>query len=227
MAVLVKDLRAELRAREALVSMGVFALLSVVVFGMAFEPWFEEPVGSVAERFGLIVTPGLVWIAFVFSGILGLEHSFAMEREAGALDALRLAPVDRGAIYLGKAAANACLIVVIEAVVLPVFALFFNVPMAHAVWRLIPVGLLGALGFSAAGTIFAAVAANTRMRNVMLPLLLFPVTAPLMVAAVEATGAALNPAAGGAYSLTLQFLAGFAIIYLTAAYLLFGQVLEE
>jgi heme exporter protein B len=227
--VLAKDLRAELRTREALVSMAVFALLTVVVFGFAFEPWLAAPVRSAGEQdpsFATVVAPGLLWVAFAFAGILGLNRSFNMERESGALRGLMLVPVDRGAVYLGKTLANTLLIVIVEALCLPLFALLFNLPVLHALARLWPVGLLGALGFAASGTIFAAVAANTRMRDIMLPFLLLPAATPVLVAAVEATSLALRGEVAG-YAAALRLLVGFAVVYLTTAYLLFGYVMEE
>jgi len=226
-AVLLKDLRAEIRSRETLVSMGAFALLTVVVFGLSFEPWFAAEVGGVeGERFAEVVAPGLLWIAFAFAGVLGLNRSFALERESGAIYGLMLAPADRGAIYLGKTFANALFMLVVEGLVFPVFVLLFNLDVWQALPRLAPVGILGALAFSAAGTVFAAVAGHTSMRDIMLPFLLFPATAPVLVGAVEASGAALRGSAEG-YAGGLRLVAAFAVIYLTVSYLLFDYVLEE
>jgi heme exporter protein B len=219
-AVFEKDLRAELRAREALVSMVVFALLTVVVFNFGFHP-------SPSEAREL--APGVLWMAFAFSGILGVNRSFAMEREAGATTALLLAPADRGAIYLGKTAANACFLVVLQAVVLPVFAVLYTVDLRAAAPRLAVIGVLGAVAFAAAGTIFAAVSANTRMREVMTPLLLLPAATPVLVAAVEGTGSVLQGEEGGleGYRGAIRLLALFAIVFATTSYLVFEYVLEE
>jgi len=216
-AVFAKDVRAEFRSKEAITSMVVFGVLTIVVFNFAFEPTRAET---------MLIAPGVLWIAFAFAGILGLNRSFAMEREAGALTGLMLAPVDRGAIYLGKTLANTMFIVVLQAVVLPLFAVFYNVDLVPRLGRLIPVALLGAVAFSAAGTAFAAIAANTSMREVMTPLLLFPAATPVLIAAVEGTGLVLRDESAG-YGSALRLLAGFTIVYMTTSYLLFDYVLEE
>jgi heme exporter protein B len=216
-AVFVKDLAAEFRSREAILSMLVFGLLAVVVFNFAFAP-------TPAESARL--APGVLWMAFAFAGILGVNRSFAIEREAGAETALLLAPADRGAIYLGKMAANALFLVALEAMVIPVFAVLHNLDLVPAVARLVPVAILGAIAFSSAGTIFAAVSANTRMREVMTPLLLLPAATPILVAASEGTALALSGETIG-YAGALRLLAGFSVIFTTVSYLLFEYVLEE
>lgn len=216
-AVFEKDVRVELRGRESLVSMLVFALLSVIVFNFAFEPGRAE---------SLRIAPGVLWIAFTFASMLGLNRSFALEREAGAITALLLAPADRGAIYLGKTAANAVFLIVLQAIVLPVFALLHNLDLRPALPRLALVHLLGALGLAAAGSSFAAIAANTRMRDVMTPLLLLPAVIPVLVAAVEGTAIVLRGETEG-YATALRLLGAFAIIFMAASYLVFEYVIEE
>lgn len=217
LAVFSKDVRTELRARAAVTAMLVFAVLTVIVFNFAFEASREET---------LYIAPGVLWIAFTFSSILGLNRSFALEREAGALTSLLLAPVDRGSIYLGKMAANALFIVVLQALVLPLFALFYNFDLRPALPRLALIGVLGAWALSSAGTVFAGVAGSTRMRDVMTPLLLLPAATPVVIAAVEATGMAMRGESEG-FATALRLLTAFAIVFTTVSYLIFDFVLEE
>lgn len=217
LAVLEKDLRAELRSREAILSMVVFGVLTVVVLNFAFDPSPSE---------SITLAPGVLWIAFTFAGMLGLNRSMALEREDGALTALLLAPADRGAIYLGKMLANALFMMVLQAIVLPLFAVLYNVSLTESLPRLAAILALGALGFSSAGTVFAAVSANTRMRELMTPLLLLPAAWPVLVAAIEGTGIALRGDTAG-YSAAIKLLLLFTIVYTTTSYLVFEYVLEE
>jgi heme exporter protein B len=177
LAIIQKDLAAELRTKENLSAMIVFSLLVLVIFNFAFELQ------------GLDITvlgSGVLWVAFTFSGILGLGRSFAAEKDKGSLEGVLLSPVDRGAVFLGKATSNFVFITVMEAVTLPLFALLNNVALPW--WPLVPYVMLGTLGFAAMGTLLSAVAASTKMREVMLPILLFPVSIPLLMAVVKLTG---------------------------------------
>jgi heme exporter protein B len=183
LAVLWKDLRIEWRSRDRIAAMGVFALLVVVIFQ------FATPPGATPESRAHL--PGLLWVAWVFSAILGLNRAFALELENDAWAALALAPGDRGWIYLGKALAGLAVLVAVQLVSGVAFALAFAVPLAGAALRLAAVAVLGALGLSAIGTLFAAIAARTQYREVMLPLLLLPLLVPVVLGAVRATEAVL------------------------------------
>ena len=216
-AVLVKDVQAELRTRQSLMAMVVFAALTVVVFNFAFPSVRAETVR---------IAPGVMWVAFAFAGVLGLNRSFALETEAGAVTALLASPADRGAIYLGKMLANAAFIAVLQALVVPLFVVLYNLGRPAETGRLVVILVLGAVAFSAAGTAFAGVAANTRMRDVMTPLLLFPAATPVLIAAVEGTGMALRGDEAG-FGGAVRLLVGFTAAYTAAAYLLFEYVLEE
>jgi heme exporter protein B len=167
MAIVAKDVAAELRSKEALSTLLIFALMIVVVFNFAFELRVE----NVRQ-----IAPGVLWVAFTFAGILALNRSFVVEREEGCIEGLRLTPVDRGAIYLGKFLGNTLFLLVTEACILPIFAVLFDVSVLNPVLWLIMV--LGTVGFVAVGTLFAAMAVNTRAREAMLPLLLFPIAQP-------------------------------------------------
>lgn len=217
-AIFVKDIKVEWRSRETLASMSLFGLLIVFLFNFAFEPAREE---------SLRLLPGLLWISFAFAGILGFNRSFAGERENQCLEGLSLAPVDPGAIYLGKVLANLFFLIVAEAVVVFATSLWYNFSFLPSLRWFSCVLFLGTLGYVAVGTIFAAVAANTRMREVMLPVLQFPVAVPVFVGAIEATNGALKGDAPGDYASWVKLLAGFSVVFLVLSFLLFEYVLEE
>jgi heme exporter protein B len=215
--VLTKELRLEFRARELLTTTIVFALVIVVLFSFAFDPTAGE-----SRRDG----PGLLWIAFLFAGSLMLNPTFAREQSNQTLDALRMASVSPFAILLGKMLANLIFLSVAEAILLPVFAVLYNISLAAVVGRLILVLVLGTLGLVITGTVFSAVAAHARMRELLLPLLMLPLLAPLLIAAVLATASlfAEQPSLDAG---SLAFLAGFDIVFLTASWLLSDFLLEE
>ncbi len=217
-AIFVKDIKVEWRSRETLASMSLFGLLIVFLFNFGFEPAREE---------SLRLLPGLLWISFAFAGILGFNRSFAGERENQCLEGLSLAPVDPGAIYLGKVLANLFFLIVAEAVVVFATSLWYNFSFLPSLRWFSIVLFLGTLGYVAVGTIFAAVAANTRMREVMLPVLQFPVAVPVFVGAIEATNGALKGDAPGDYASWVKLLAGFSVVFLVLSFLLFEYVLEE
>lgn len=215
--ILAKELRLELRTRELLTGTIVFALIVVVLFSYAFDPTAGE-----SRRYG----PGLLWIAFLFAGSLMLHPSFAREQVNDTLDALRLAPISSFSILLGKMCANFIFLAVAELILVPVFSVLYNISLAGIVGRLILVLVLGTLGLVIAGTVFAAISAHSRMRELMLPLLLLPILAPLLVAAVEATAAlfADNPVLDRTW---VAFLAAFDIVFMTASWLVADFLVEE
>lgn len=217
-AIFGKDLRLEWRHRETLASMCVFGLLVVFLFNFAFEPAREET---------LRLLPGLLWVAFAFAGILGFNRSFAAEKENAGLEGLTLAPIDPGAIYLGKMLANFFFLAVAEAVIVFAASLWYNLSFLPSLGRLVLVTFLGTLGYVAVGTVFGAVSANTRMREVMLPVLQFPVAVPVFIGAIEATTGVLRGEPLSVYGSWINLLAGFGVIFLVLSYLLFEYVLEE
>lgn len=214
-ALIWRDLLAEYRSREVLGGGIVFALLTLVVFNFAID---LRP--DTAED----VAPGILWIGFAFAGMLSFGRSFASERERGTLDGLLLAPIDRGAIYLARAATNTILMSIVELVSLPVFVGLYNL---RVMWGdLLLTTALGTIGFTGAGTLIAAIAASTRAREVMLPLLLLPLTVPVLIASVKATAIALG--ARPAESLPwLQLLAGFDVVVVATSFIVFEYLLEE
>ncbi len=215
-AIVHKDLAAEFRTKENLSAMIVFALIVLVVFNFAFELQGVD-LGALGA--------GILWVAFTFSGILGLGRSFAAERDKGSLEGVLLSPVDRGAVFLGKAISNFIFITAMEAVTLPLFALLNNT--AFAWFPLIPYILLGTVGFAAMGTLLSAIAASTKMREVMLPILLFPVSVPLLMAAVKLTSAALQARAFDQVANWFSILLAYDVIFVVVAFWVFEYVVEE
>ena len=211
-----KDILAELRTREMLSSMLVFALLVTVVFSFAFE-FTPLHVASLA--------PGLLWIAFAFAGVLGLNRSMAVEKERNALQGLMLAPLDRSGIYVAKMLGNLVFLAAVEAIVVPVFWVLFNLHGFSPV--LLAVIPLGTLGFVAPGTLFAAMTVHTRAREVMLPLLLLPVSVPVLVASIKATSALLSGESLAGAGGWLQLLLACDVVFVVLSLLTFEYVLEE
>lgn len=212
--ILLKDIRCELRSKQMWVGMGLFALLVLVIFNFAFDLRVDNKAA---------VAPGALWVAFVFASFLGLGRTIAAEREHGSLDRLLLCPVDRKAIYLAKLLGNVLFIGVVEIVSLPVFALLFNVPFAAG--GLVLVVLLGTVGIASVGTLFSAMAAATRARELLLPILVFPLIVPIVIASVRATGALMMVTANEPPWLGL--IAAFDAIFLSLSTVLFEHVIEE
>ena len=217
-AVFLKDLRVELRTKDAINAMLFFSVVVLVIFNFALESIRDVIRGAVA---------GVLWAAFAFSGTLGLNRIFAVERENGCFEGLLMLPADRGAIYLGKMLAATVYMLAMEAATTVLALIFFNL----TVWREIPYLILifsiGTFGFCAVGTLLSAVAANTRMREVLLPLILFPVVLPILVNAVEATSIVINTVDYRPLRLPLTIMTVFTIVFTTLAYLVFEYVVEE
>jgi heme exporter protein B len=211
-----KELLAEWRSRDALASMFFFAVLALLIFNFALD---LSPVDMED------VVPGILWVTFVFAALLGLNRSFQREREQGSLEGLMMMPAPRGLIYAAKLVGNFLFLTIIELCALPVLIILYNIAIP---WLLFPILFLGTLGVSASGTIFAAMASNTRLRDVLLPLLLLPIIVPLLVGAVTATRVVLDPEPilSDAQSAILLMVA-FDVIFVTLSYLLFDFVLEQ
>jgi len=218
LAILWKDLQVEMRSKESLLSMLTFGLLILVLFNFALEPTPE------LKR---QITPGLLWITFLFSGILGLNRSFSLEKENMAIHGMLLAPVDRGLIYFGKFGANLIILLIAEFFTLPFFLLFLNMPLFQHFWWIIAIIVLGTIGFVAVGTLFSAMSVNTKMREVMLPLLLFPVSTPILLAAVACLREIMAGEPFDTYQQWFTLLAAFDVIFVTIPYLIFEYVIEE
>ena len=213
LAILWKDIRCELRSKQTWTSMGLFALLVLVIFNFAFDLRVDNKAA---------IAPGALWVAFIFASLLGLGRTIAVEREKGLMDRLLLCPVDRKAVYLAKLLGNLLFIGVVELVALPVFAALFNIPLFGA---LLPIVLLGTLGIAAIGTLFSAIAAATQARELLLPILVFPLIVPVVISAVRATGNLMAPAINEPPWLGL--ITAFDVIFLSVAMLTFEFVVEE
>ncbi|MBI5417946.1 heme exporter protein CcmB [Candidatus Poribacteria bacterium] len=217
-AIVKKDLITELRSKEILISMLVFSMLVVVIFNFTFEPGSEVVKAAAA---------GILWVAFTFAGILGLNHSMVSEKENACLSGLILSPIDRGVIYLGKALGNIIFMLIIECISLIFFAIFFSIDLIPFLLPLFIIILLATIGFASVGTLFASMSINTRTREVMLPLLLFPIMVPVIVSAVKSTEMLFKGKAISEISAWLKMLAGFDIIFIVIAFLIFEYVIEE
>jgi heme exporter protein B len=213
-----KDLLVEARGRETVLAGAVFALLVLVIFNFAFDLRVEN-VAAVA--------PGILWVTITFVGVLSLGRAFARERDRRTLDGLLLAPVDRSALYLAKVLTSIASMLVVEVVALPVFVGLFNLSVDLPL--LVLALVLGTIGLAGVGTLFAAIAAHTRAREVLLPLLLFPIQVPVILATVKSTGAAirvpgLDPPEVGQW---LGLLVAFDALFLGLSVLLFDYAIEE
>jgi heme exporter protein B len=215
-AIIWKDLAAELRSRELLSAMLVFALLVILIFNFALE------LDPATRR---VATPGILWATFAFAGTLGLNRSMAVEKDRGCLDGLLLAPVDRSAIYFGKTISNLVFMIIVEAVVLPVYSVLYNTNLFYP--GLFAVILLGSIGYSAVGTLLASMAVQTRTRDVLLPILLFPVVIPILIAAVKASGGFLQGLALSEVMPYINLLIVYDVIFTAAAYMVFDYIVEE
>ncbi|MCY3638819.1 MAG: heme exporter protein CcmB [Chloroflexi bacterium] len=213
-AILWKDVVLELRTKDIVVSALVFALLVIVVFNFAITPTPQ----TVA-----FVAPGILWIAFTFGGVLGLNRSIALERESGGMHALMLAPVSRDLIFFGKMLGSLLFMLLVEVIVFPVFAVLYNFSLLLP--GLIPVAALATVAIATIGTLFSAIAANTRSREVLLPLLFFPVVVPAVIAAVEASTAVIQ--GGSPFDRWLPFLLAFDALFLVACPFAFHLIVEE
>lgn len=215
LALLWKDILLELRSKDIIVSVLVFALLVIVIFSFAIDP---------TPQMVALVAPGILWVAFTFGGVLGLNRTFAAEKDQG-MNGLLLAPVGRDAIYFGKMLASLLFMLVVEVIVYPIFAILFNLPLV--IPAMIPLALLATLGIVTVGTVFSAMAVNTRSREVMLPILFFPVVMPILIAAVEASGILIRDDGGSDLIRWLSFMAVFDVIFLVVCPLAFQVVVEE
>ncbi len=215
-AVIWKDLAAELRSREMLSAMLVFSLLVILIFNFALEL-------DAATR--STVTAGVLWVTFAFAGTLGLNRSMAMEKDRGCLDGLLLAPVDRSAIYFGKAIGNLIFMFIVELIVLPVYSILYNTNLFNP--GLLLVIVLGSVGYVAVGTLLASMAVQTRTRDILLPILLFPITIPIFVGAVKASTAFLQAFPVAEIWPYLNLLIVYDVIFTAVAYMIFDFVVEE
>jgi len=213
-----KDIRMELRARTSLLSAAVFAALMLLVQNFARDPTAVST---------LDLAPSVLWVTVAFAAVVAMNRAFTVERENAAFDGLLLAPVPREVLYLGKYLANLMFVLLVEAIALPLFVLFFNVGLGTALPGLLATLLLATVGFVAVGTVFSAMVVKTRFAELMLPILLLPFMVPPLIFAVKTTvplfaGRPLSEVLPG-----LRFLAVYDVVFLTLALLLFPAVVDE
>ncbi|HEY85583.1 MAG TPA: ABC transporter permease [Chloroflexi bacterium] len=217
LAIVSKDITAELRTKEMMSAMFVFSLLVIFIFNFAFDLRAEN---------ASTLAPGVLWVAIAFAGMLGLGRSFIIERDRGSLEGLLLAPVDRSAIYFGKFIGNVLFIATVEIVILPLFIVFFNLSIV-IIPALVGVVILGTIGFAGVGTLFSAMVIHTRARDVLLPILLFPVIVPVLLSAVRLTAGIIDGLPLADVQNWLTLLIAFDLIFMAIAFILFEHVVEE
>jgi len=215
-AIVWKDLVVELRSRELISAMLVFALLVILIFNFALE---------LDIRTRETVTSGVLWVTFAFAGTLGLNRSMAVEKDRGCLDGLLLVPVDRSAIYFGKAIANLVFMLIVEVIVIPLYSVLYNVNLFQP--GLLAVILLGSIGYVAVGTLLSSMAVHARTRDVLLPILLFPVVLPVLVPAVKASNGFLQGFEMAEIWPWLNLLIVYDVIFIAIAFMVFDYVVEE
>ncbi|HEY81902.1 MAG TPA: heme ABC transporter permease CcmB [Dehalococcoidia bacterium] len=211
-----KDTLSEIRTKEIISSVLVFTLLVIVIFNFAF---------AANREIMKLVAPGILWATFAFAGVLSLNRSFVPEKEQGCLEGLMLCPVGREVIYVGKMLGSLLFMLVIEMIALPIFTFLFNLPVLSL--QMVTIALLATIGFVSVGTLFAALAVNTKARELVLPVLFLPVVVPVIIGAVEASRLALAGEPWSRLTSWLGIIAAFDVIFLVVSYLVFPFVIEE
>lgn len=213
-----KDLLLEWRSKQTISSMLIFAIMVVVVFTFAFQP---------TREITRAVFPGMIWVAFTFAGILGLNRAFLSEKQQDCLTGLILAPLDPTAIYFGKVLGTMFLMGMMELLALPLFFVFFDFRLQGSLVMLLLVIFLGTLGFATVGTLLSALAANARSSELLLPLILFPIIVPVLISSVKATGLVLaGTGEPGEIMMWLRMLGVYDLVFIVVPFLLFEYVLE-
>ena len=211
-----KDLLLETRNKDIIIAVSAFALLVLMVFTFAID------VNHVNAK---LIGPGILWAGIAFAGVTGLNRAFALEAEGNTLEALMLAPISRDLIYVAKMLGNFLFITAAQIIVFPIFALLFNLAVLR--WEMLVISLLTTIGFSAIGTLFAAMSMRVRAREVMLPLLFLPIVTPLMMAAVESTSHVVNGGSWPDISQWLQLAVAFDIAFIVVSAFIFQQIVED
>ncbi len=211
-----KDLLLETRNKDIIVAVSVFALLVLMIFTFAID------INQVNAK---LTGPGILWASIAFAGVTGLNRAFALELEGNTLEALMLAPISRDLIYAGKMFGNFLFITAAQIIVIPIFAVLFNLTVLR--WEMLVVSLLTTIGFSAIGTLFAAMTIRVRAREVMLPLLFLPVVTPLIMAAVESTSHVVNDSSWPEIYQWIQLAIAFDIAFIVISAFIFQQILED
>jgi len=217
-AIVWKDLITELKTRELFSSMFIFSLLVIIIFIFSINLSIVK-----ASEVG----PGVLWVAFLFSGTIGLNRSFVMEKENDCLQGLLLAPVDRTVLYFGKLFSNFIFLLIMEAFILPLFMIFFNIDLISHLLPLLYVIFLGTLGFCAIGTLLSSLSANLKTRDIMLPILLYPLMIPIVIGSVKMTEQVLAGEPLSDMMNWVSLILCFDIIYIAVSIMTIDFVLEE
>ena len=213
-----KDLAIEFKTRSAFFSAVVFALLALVIFYYAWDPTAVTATD---------LAPGVLWVIFTFSGLLGLHRSFGVEAADHAIDGLLASPVSRESIFLGKAIANLIFVAAVQLVAIPALVLFYNLPLTHVAGPLIAIAILAAIGLVAVGTLFSAMAVNTRLAELLLPMLALPFFVPIVTAAAQATAKLLSGRPVIEAAAWLKLLLAFDIVFVAACTLAYPFTIED
>src|SRR6266478_4842773 len=213
-----KDLSIEFRTRSAFFSAVAFSLKKKVIFYYAWDPTAVTATD---------LAPGVLWVIFTFSGLLGLHRSFGVETADHAIDGLLASPVSREAIFLGKAIANLIFVAAVQAIAIPALALFYNLRIAEVAGPLIAIAILAAIGLVAVGTLFSAMAVNTRLAELLLPMLALPFFVPIVIAAAQATAKLLNGRPVVEVGAWLKLLLAFDIVFVAACTLAYPFTVED
>ena len=213
-----KDLAIEYRTRSAFVSAVVFALLAIVIFNFAWDPTAVSAVD---------LAPGVLWVTFTFAGLLGLHRSFGVEQVDHAMDGLLASPIARESIFLGKAGANLVFVLAVQAIAIPGVALFYNLPLDRGMLLVAAIAVLAAIGLVAVGTLFSAMAANTRLAELLLPMLALPFFVPIVIPAAQATSKLLAGRPISEAYAWLRILLAFDLVFVVGCALLFPFMFEE
>ncbi len=213
-----KDFVTELRSRETISSMVFFALIVILIFSFSF---------SMDQQAAREVIAGIMWVAFAFTGIIGLGRSFSAELQNDCLEALQMVPESKGAIYLGKVAANFAFMFMVEILLFPMFVILFNLEVVEEISLLLLIFSLATVGLSAIGTLFSALTVQIRAREVMLPILLLPLVVPVMIAAIEATKGALDGEPLTMYGQWLELLAVYDVVFTIVSFWMFEFVMDS
>jgi len=213
-----KDLTIEFRTRSAFFSAVIFALLGLVIFYFAWDPTAV----TVTD-----LAPGVLWVIFTFSGLLGLHRSFGVESDDHAIDGLLASPISRESIFLGKAIANLIFVAAVQLIAIPALVLFYNLPLGDVAGPLIAIAVLAAIGLVAVGTLFSAMAVNTRLAELLLPMLSLPFFVPIVIAASQSTAKLLSGRPVVEVSAWLKLLVAFDIVFVAACTLAYPFTVDD
>ena len=213
-----KDLAIEFRTRTAFFSAVVFALLGLVIFYFAWDPTAVTTTD---------LAPGVLWVIFTFSGLLGLHRSFGVEMADHAIDGILASPVSREAIFLGKAIANLLFVIAVQLIAIPALVLFYNLPLGTVAGPLLAIAILAAIGLTAVGTLFSAMAVNTRLAELLLPMLALPFFVPIVIGAAQATAKLMSGRPVIEVAAWIKLLAAFDIVFVAACTLAYAFTVED